>query len=311
MSLPIALFRRQYLGYKGGHGKVWDYFQHLAQSGLYEPRVYFTPDSIFEESNPWRAVPEQIVPAWEPAGAALLFLEGLDWADVPRDLPSSIPILNLIQHPRHAVPGQPRYEYLSRRAIRICVSKAVSDAICATGRVNGPVFTIPCGLQLPTMETSPAGNGASLRVLVGGLKDPPLASLLAESLRSEGFEVDVLVELLPRSEFLKRVAQAGIVVLLPHRTEGFYLPGLEAMALGKPVIMPDCAGNMEYARHGQNCLIADPDGIPIAVRLLQSGNTALKLASAGLETAKQYRLELEYQRFMDLLANTAALWSAT
>ncbi len=307
----IVLFRRRYLAYAGGHGKVWDYFQHFMSSGLYEPLIHFTPDSVMDDSNPWRALPEHIVTRWEPARADLLFVEGGDWEDVPSDLPGEIPIINLVQHVRHADPRQPRYQYLPRRAIRICVSAQVSTAILATGKVRGPVFTIPCGIDLPIPDAGRLATPADGKVVIGALKDPAVGLRLADSLRRRGIEVDLLVDLLPRLEFLSHLAEAGIVVLLPQRTEGFYLPGLEAMALGVPVIMPDCIGNREYARHGENCFIADLDGVAIAIRLLRSGDTAVRMAAAGKETAGRYTLAREGQEFARLLQGVEDLWSRT
>jgi hypothetical protein len=48
----------------------------------------------------------------------------------------------------------------------------------------------------------------------------------------------------------------GIDVLLcaPGPQEGFYLPGLEAMAAGCVVVTPDVGGNMAYCRFDENCL---------------------------------------------------------
>ncbi len=308
VNLPIALFRRSFHRYQGGHGKMWDYFQHLIISNLYDPRVYFTPDSILDESNPWTSVPNRIVAEWEPRRADLLFLGGLDWEHVPLDMPGDVPILNLIQHVHHAESRDPRYKYLSRKAIRICVSTPVSAAISATGKLNGPVFTIPCGIDLSELDGSSRAEPSGGKVLIAALKAPALGRRLATSLRSEGLEVELLVDHLPRFEFIRRLGDAGIVVLLPDPTEGFYLPGLEAMALGKPVIMPDCVGNSQYARHGENCLLADPDGIPTAIRLLRSGDIAGRIAAAGLATSKDYTLGRERQAFIEVLSSIKSLW---
>ena len=46
-----------------------------------------------------------------------------------------------------------------------------------------------------------------------------------------------------RATFIEHMRGARIVVALPNPTEGFYLPALEAMKLGKAVICPDAVGN--------------------------------------------------------------------
>ena len=107
------LFHRDYRGYTGGHGKVWDYFNHALALG-WDARVYLTPESI-SESNPWLTMPDRIVQRWSADASDVLFLAGMDWQvlDVHGGavgkgvrLP---PVVNLVQHVRHAVedPGMP------------------------------------------------------------------------------------------------------------------------------------------------------------------------------------------------------------
>src|SRR5438552_2195391 len=80
----------------------------------------------------------------------ILFLAGTDWRGVPELDRSHFPkpIINLVQHPRHAEPNSELRNFLRNRAVRICVSQEVADAITATGEVNGPVFTIPNAIEL-------------------------------------------------------------------------------------------------------------------------------------------------------------------
>ena len=83
----------------------------------------------------------QALAAWSAERADMLFLGGMDWAvlsEAQRRSPPK-PVINLIQHVRHANPNESLYQYLSYRAIRICVSAPVADALTATGRVNGPL----------------------------------------------------------------------------------------------------------------------------------------------------------------------------
>ena len=45
------------------------------------------------------------------------------------------------------------------RPIRICVSEHVADALRETGKVRGPLFTIPAAIDVPDLQRSvPAGR---------------------------------------------------------------------------------------------------------------------------------------------------------
>ena len=65
-----------------------------------------------------------------PSGDDALFLAGEDWDLLPPDHPRRI-VVNLVQGVRHADPALPLFQSLSRKAIRICVSQAVADAVHA------------------------------------------------------------------------------------------------------------------------------------------------------------------------------------
>lgn len=300
---PKMLFHRDFRRYTGGHGKVWDYFNHALALG-WDARVFLTPRSI-EERNPWLAMPKRIATDWHPESADVLFLAGMDWQAMDarglladRHLP---PIVNLIQGLRHADPELPLRGFLSRPASRICVSTAVAQAIRGTGLVNGPVEVIPAGLNLPAVEMVPVPQ---VDVFIGALKKPDFGVALGERLRAAGYCVDVSSASVPRNEYLARVATARACAMLPYQTEGFYLPGLEAMALGCPLVMPDCGGSSEYARAGVNCLMPDRtlDAMVAAITQLDSPEVCADLIAQGRATAAGYTLENEARGFAAVLA---------
>ena len=94
----------------------------------------------------------------------VLFLSGIDWRRVipEHERPGyHRPVINLIQHVRHACEDDPlgRHMLLRHSAIRICVSSEVERAILGTGRVRGPVFTIPDAIDVAEVRhwrTAPA-----------------------------------------------------------------------------------------------------------------------------------------------------------
>jgi glycosyltransferase involved in cell wall biosynthesis len=117
-------------------------------------------------------------------------------------------------------------------------------------------------------------------------------------------EVDLLTTLVPRDEFLARIASATICIFLPIEREGFFLPPLEAMALGRGVITPDCYGNRGYCRDGENCLMPSYSSSHIAaaaIDLVTNREKLRKLAGAGKQTATLHSLEKERSAYHTIL----------
>lgn len=301
-SRGILLFHRDFRGLTGGHLKVWHYLRHTAGSSRFRPRVFLTAASHRDSSNPFlTGEPDWLMPSWQPHLADALFVAGLDWSAVPE--PWHKPIVNLIQGVRHASPGDPRREYLKRRAVRICVSEEVADAIRATGLVNGPVHTIPNGVEVPD---APIGrSGPPTPLLVAGWKDAGRTGVVVEALRAAGFAPEVLVARLPREEFLGRIASAEVVLFLPLEEEGCFLPALEAFSLGSLVVCPDCVGNRQFCRDGETCLRPDRDAASLVAAVgramaMSPSERARLVAAARVEVAAR-GLDGERRAFLGLL----------
>jgi len=306
MSGRQLLFHRDFRQYTGGHGKVWDYFNHALALG-WDARVYLTPDSRRDVTNPWMAVPQRIEPQWQPAQADVLFLGGNDWAAVPDGTEQRVPVVNLIQGVRHADPALPLHGCLARKAVRICVGQPVADAILATGRTHGPVQVIPAALDLPGDIAPPAAKTCG--VLIAAQKNPQLGRALAERLRARGVDVELMLDWMPRPDYLRALAQARVAAMLPLPAEGFFLPGLEAMALGCAVVMPDAIGNRQYAIDRDNCLMpaADPDAIAQAVaELLDDVALRTRLVSAAAQVVARHGPAAERAALAAVLAEIDA-----
>lgn len=291
------LFHRDFLEYTGGHGKVWDYFRH-ARALDWDARVYLTPRSLRDVRNPWMSCPQYIEPQWHPQACDVLFLAGLDWAAMADHSNPPRPVINLVQHVRHAWPQHPLHTFLKAPAHRICVSQPVADAIVATGQVNGPVSVIPAALDMPEAVAG-APTVSSPHVLIAALKAPELGRALAQKLSRRGMAVELLEHWLPRADYLARVAAAGTMVTLPHPAEGFYLPTLESMALGVPVVTTDCIGARQYTRDGENCVLSasEPKALADAVERVLQPELAQRLRRNGRLTAATYGQENERERF--------------
>ena len=264
-------FHRGLAPLSGGQVKHSHYFEHVRRMPGYAPAITFSrpaPSEFHarERRRLWPVGEEERAERWEPEPGDVLFLAGTDWryADECGLLTSENPRINLIQHVKHAHEGSDLHTYLGERAVRICVSREVTDAITATGHTRGPVLTIPNGVDVAPFEPAEGGSPAGYEarpgsVTIVGYKRPELAQGLSERLHGEGIEHELPTELLGRSAFLASLAGSRVAVCLPHAEEGFYLPALEAMASGALVVTLHCIGNRGFCHDHWNCVIAEPE----------------------------------------------------
>lgn len=309
-----VLFYRDFTRFTGGHLKLWHYFNHVRSSGTHRPHVWFTERSLWDDTNPWWPMKDEVAGSWQHRVPSVLFLEGNDWGrlDEAARLQSAIPILNLVQGFRHADPARRPYGFLRYKAVRICVSAEVKEAIVATGRVNGPVFVIPNGLDLPALAPRQRGQ---CDVLVVGFKNQELARQVCDRVRILAADTELLDLQLPRPAFLEALQRARVTVFLPKAREGFYLPALEAMAIGTLVVCPDVVGNRSFCLPGHNCLRPEY-GLEEIVRAtaaalaLSPERRAAMLANA-LQTARAHDMDRERKAFLAILENLDDLWRST
>lgn len=112
---------------------------------------------------------------------------------------------------------------------------------------------------------------------------------------------------IPQNQMAEAYSKGHVYLGMPE-SEGFYNPPLEAMACGVPVILTDACGNMDYARHEENCLLI-PKNVGAAMkavrRLLRTDGRRSKLAHKliknGFETAKQYEWSKAVDRFEEVI----------
>jgi hypothetical protein len=309
-----VLFHRNFKRFSGGHLKVWHYYSHLKGSNDFTPVCYFSEKSIWNDDNPWLALKEQREKFWSPQNADILFLAGKDWILLKETAPPShrTPVVNLIQHVRHADPADVRFSFLSNRAVRICVSEQITQCLRETRRINGPLFTVSNGIDLDELPISNKWTQRSIDILIAGLKNPVLAMELAERLSQRISAVEVLTTHLPRRQFLEKLNQSKTVILLPNRTEGFFLPALEAMAVGAMVVCPDCIGNRSFCIDGSNCFMPDytlPDIVQAAVKSFSLGaSDRQRLLNGARKTLLQHSLIREKKEFIEIMTNLGHIW---
>jgi glycosyltransferase involved in cell wall biosynthesis len=309
-----VLFHRNFKRFSGGHLKVWHYYTHLQESNGFKPLIYFSERSVWNDDNPWLSLKGQTERTWNPQSADILFLAGKDWLALEGAVPLSrqIPIVNLIQHVRHADPADIRFSFLSKRAVRICVSEPVAQSLRDTAMVNGPIFTVSNGIALDELPVAEEWDQRPIDVLIAGLKNSVLAAQLAERLRGANFAPEVLLARLPRRLFLEKLNQSKIVILLPNETEGFYLPALEAMALHALVVCPDCRGNRSFCADGFNCLMPKytlSDMVQTTSKAISiEASERQKLLSAARQTVLRHSLLNEKNEFLAIMQELGNIW---
>ena len=313
--MKTVLFQREFLRFQGGHLKVWHYFNHVAAAPGFEAVVRFRPDTVWDDSNPWRPVRDKGLSWTDPVDPDILFVAGRDWRwlEPGARAESPIPVLNLLQHVLHASPEDPleRHRFLPNKAIRICTSSEIARAITATGRVRGPVFTIPNGIDVAEMDAVPRPAERDIDLLIVAAKQPPLGRRLAQRVAAPGREIVLLRRYEPRPALLAQIARARVTLFLPNPLEGFYIPALEGMALGTVVVCPDCVGNRAYCENGRNCLMPayDDDAVIAATKQALARASALDdMVEAGRTTAADHSLEAERDALWRILGRVDELW---
>lgn len=289
-----VLFYRDLVAHTGGHQKVADYFAHLTSSFRFHPDISFSARTRWDVSNPWFPTYQHKSVTYNPLKYDAVFLAGTDWQQyLPLAAQANKPVINLIQHVRHADPASDVFEFLSQPAVRICVSQQVTEAIQATGKVKGPVFTIPNAVNLPSLV-----RDKTYDLIILGIKQPDFAKAIQQQLAARGLRILVVDQWVPREEWFGLLAASRLALLLPNPTEGFYLPALEAMYYSDLVIVPDCIGNRDFCIHEQTCLMPAYDLESILVEI----DRGLRLINHNAVANG----ELDYKELLDCIQHNAA-----
>ena len=123
---------------------------------------------------------------------------------------------------------------------------------------------------------------------------------------SPGFEFRAIRDPVGWAELRELYHWADVFLATPLVEEGFYMPGLEAMAAGAVVISSDAGGNRAYCNFGENCIEVGLDDAPGYVSALEGLRTAgagevERLRRNGYETLGRHTLEHERKRFGEFM----------
>jgi hypothetical protein len=311
-----VLFHRQFLRFGGHHLKVWHYFTYLLDEPGWSPQVVMTSDSVWDESNPWYAVPDRVIREERPVAADLYFFSGPMWRPLaPQSRADSpVPVIQYVQSLRHALPDNVRHTRLSNRAIRICVSEHVAESLRETGAARGPIVTIPAAIDVGDLQRRFPVAARDTDLLIAAMKQPEMGARAAHRLQAPGRTVRLLDSLIPHDQFLDAMRHAKVTLFLPFRDEGAPLPMLEGMALGTFVVCPDAIGNRGYCLDGFNCFrpeFGEQRIIEAAAAAVEGYDALGPLLANAATTVRDYDLPAERAAFLDLLRAVDRIWGGT
>lgn len=284
----------------GGIHKCFDYANHAESLGyrviFHTPRPPTKKDKIFsrEDFSHFLARREEMFADLRiPFSLSDLYFFSLpsDFRVLERLVQRGLPpgnLIHIIQNVRHAsVDFQRGYaiRLLSRPMVRIAINDIVRDAIAPFLHPGSVCETIPLGHRSDFFLNAPRTEALKTPIRIGYMTwksdiGDRVAARLGPDERFEFRPVRKPLDWPALKSFYD-----GIDVFLgaPNREEGFYLPGLEAMAAGCLVVTPDAGGNMAYCRFNENC-------IPYPFQDAGAASEAVSgIASMPLEAVRNYR----------------------
>lgn len=114
---------------------------------------------------------------------------------------------------------------------------------------------------------------------------------LSEHVKITGFMEDVL----------PTVAACDVMVLVSHHVETFSIAALEAMALGKPMVMTEIGGAREQVDEGKTGVLFSPGDVPAlvsALKKLEPAETRLAMGQrARKKVVSQFSLEVMVPKY--------------
>jgi hypothetical protein len=317
-------------GLAGGVIKVLDYANHAVVAGARAVHLWAPPlphsDSPVRTLPALRALIDSPVVSIEPLDqlsvtsghrCLVLFTEPTHYPLIERAIQSPLGarLVHLVQGTRHANPAWNdgyNYRLLHRPMSRIMVTEQVADATRPHTNTRYPTTTILEGHDCEFFASGAPSRsevGHPLRVLYTTWKSD-LGDRVSDALRNDdSITFRAIRSEIGWPELREEYHRSDVLLCTPGPQEGFYLPGLEAMAAGCAVVSALVGGNEAYMVEGHNILGAEYDDVEdhgLALQML-AGDVALRtsLIDAGRTTASSHSLEREQRSFSDFLLELA------
>jgi len=221
-------------------------------------------------------------------------------------------VIHLVQNTRHANPawiGGVGLRLLGRPMTRIVTSDAVGEMIAPYVNTRFATRVIELGHRTDYFGTQREGGlPPQVKVAYTTWKSD-LGDRVRKRLQADGRRWSFRAVRGPAtwSQLRQLYHWCDVFLATPGPQEGHYLPGLEAMAAGALVVIPDVEGNRAYCRFGENCVQAtyeDPAAYVEALRGLAAADVERveALRAAGYAEGGRHTLEGERAEFERLLA---------
>lgn len=292
-------FYRDYQRYTGGHQKFRDYLEHTAAISDIECHL-FAKSYCTVMPDLFRNIPNVVRSnTYEPDKADVVFLAGMDWNTYLPKMRRGQQVINLIQHVRHGDKNNPLFRFLEHEALRICVSEEVRLAI--SPYANGDCVAIKMGHDMPDVDAE-----TDLDLYILGKKNPQFATEIEQWAHNNDVSVHADIGLVARDAVFTNFARARVALVLPNPTEGFFLPGIEAMALSDRVVVPDCVGNRGYCKPNMNITLCGYEK-KACISAIEEALTRLKKPVhkfekfRGVREARSYTMTAERDAYHELL----------
>jgi glycosyltransferase involved in cell wall biosynthesis len=132
---------------------------------------------------------------------------------------------------------------------------------------------------------------------------------LEEIVQSRGLTKSVhFLGHVPSRDLADIYAKASVVVMPSFFPETFGKVGVEALSVGRPVVVSDVGGVRDWLDDGVNGILVRPgesgDVASALIELLRDPERARRMGWAGRRTAERFSLELHVERFEQLLEHT-------
>lgn len=301
------LFLRDLKKIHGGHIKFRDYFLHVLKYPAVDAYIYFTPDSIPQGGELYAEAPrDRFVTQMQIDDYDAVFVAGgKNWKMLPENL-NGTQVINLMQDFDNADPDDVQFVNLKRKALRICVSDQVYEAVAP--HAVGETVVIKYGIPLDVFSADTTKRKNS--IFIWARKNKTLGKSLYLELQKRDRDVTMLKDFVPRVEFARILGESDIFVALCYAREGFYLPALEGMARRCAVLCSDAIGNRGFCIHNETCLMPEHDHfdshLAMIEQLLMDENLKARLQQRGYEMAQTYAMQNERENLHRLLDKLVA-----
>lgn len=318
-------------GLAGGVIKVLDYAAHGVDLGidvtLWAPPIPDESAAIHQLPVARRLIDDTavelraLVDLSLPEGqgrSAVLFTEPTHHRLIEEatETPLGASLIHLVQGTRHANPewqNGMNYRLLHRPMTRIAVTPQVFDAIAPLVNRRFPLHTILeghatdyfGGRPQPHQAADSARSPTPLRVLYTTWKSDLGDRVAAHLSTDRRFAFTALRTETTWPALRNRYHAADVLLCTPGPEEGFYLPGIEAMAAGVVVVSAEVGGNASYLVSETNAVVVEYDDTvahaDALIGLAQDSHLRATLRDAGRQTVGQHTLNRERGQFKAVL----------